>query len=286
MKRVGKFYLCLAGGLVLNAGLRAVEPVSAENPYTPIVARNVFGINPPPPDLTKQQPAEPLPKITPNGIVSVFGHPQALFKVAFPAKPGQPAKDLSYMLSEGQAQDDIEVTKIDEKGGLVTFNNHGTVQELPLANVAASGPSGPAPGGPGPGAGPGPKPGFPRPGVAPGGGGVNNPGFIRFGQSGGFGAQNQNNNAGNNANNAGAKSGSRLGVALGGAGGFSGQQTGQQRQNLSADDQAVIIAANQAIAESKGDPIAKIYPPTDYTTAAGATPNTAPPPATGGSTSP
>lgn len=279
MKRVGKFYLCLAGGLVLNAGLRAVEPVSPENPYAPIVARNVFSINPPPPvDLSKKQPAEPLPKITPNGIVSAFGNVQALFKVAFPAKPGQPAKDLSYMLSEGQAQDDIEVTKIDEKGGLVTFNNHGTVQELPLANAPASGPSGPAPGGPGPGAGPGPRPGFPRPGVAPGGGGVNNPGFIRFGQSGGFGAQNPNING---ANNGGVNSGSRLGVAMGGAGGISRPQS--QQPQLSGDDQAVIVAAHHAIALQNGDPAAPIYPITEHDAEAGI-PST-PSPSPGGSTS-
>ena len=45
---------------------------------------------------------------------------------------GKPAADDAYILSEGQQQDEIEVTKIDEKGGLVTFNNHGEVQQLPL----------------------------------------------------------------------------------------------------------------------------------------------------------
>src|SRR5208282_3259482 len=185
MKRVGKFCLCLAGGLALHAGLRAADPVSPGNPYAPIATRNVFDIKPPPLVDPNQAPAEPPPKITPNGITSVFGHLQVLFKVAVPAKPGQPAKDQCYILSEGQAQDDIEVTKIDEKAGLVTFNNHGTVQELPLIVGTASGPPAPASGGPGPG------PNIPGPGLAPGRGNINNGGVIsfgnRFGQSGGFG---------------------------------------------------------------------------------------------------
>lgn len=145
---------------MLNTGLRADDFVSADNPYAPIVTRNVFDIHPPPPVDPNAQNAEPPPKITPNGIMSAFGHLQVLFKVAIPAKPGQPAKDQSYILSEGQAQDDIEVTKIDEKGSVVTFNNHGTVQELPLAVATASGP-----GAPPPGSGPGPGPNIPRAGI-------------------------------------------------------------------------------------------------------------------------
>ena len=69
--------------------------------------------------------------------MSIFGQLQVLFKVAGTAKPGQPAKDEFYILSEGQRQDEIEVIHIDEKASLVTFNNHGTVQEIPLANAPA-----------------------------------------------------------------------------------------------------------------------------------------------------
>jgi hypothetical protein len=108
----------------------------SSNPYAPVVERNVFGLVPiptnPPVDTT---PATPPPKITPNGIMSIFGQFQVLFKVATPAKPGQPQKDDSYVLGEGQRQDDIEVKKIDEKNNLITFNNHGTIQMLALANA-------------------------------------------------------------------------------------------------------------------------------------------------------
>jgi hypothetical protein len=138
MKRLVEIAVCLASGLVLNAGARADDGGLLNNPYAPIVVRNVFALNPPQP-VDPATPADPPPKITLNGIISIFNHQlQVLFKVA--PKAGQPgAKEESYILSVGQRQDEIEVIQIDEKGGLVTFNNHGTVQELPLvkANVTA-----------------------------------------------------------------------------------------------------------------------------------------------------
>ena len=139
MKRVGKIAVCIAGGLALNAGLRAESIASPENPYAPIVVRNVFDLNPPPKvEAAPVVEAAPPPKITPTGIMDIFGHLQVFFKVSDSGKPGQPPKDNSYILSEGQGQDDIEVVKINEKDALVTFNNHGTVQELPLSSPSAS----------------------------------------------------------------------------------------------------------------------------------------------------
>jgi hypothetical protein len=124
----------IAVGFVFHT--KAKNLAMSSNPYAPVVERNVFGLVPiptnPPVDTT---PATPPPKITPNGIMSIFGQFQVLFKVATPAKPGQPQKDDSYVLSEGERQDDIEVKKIDEKNNLITFNNHGTIQMLPLANA-------------------------------------------------------------------------------------------------------------------------------------------------------
>jgi hypothetical protein len=280
VKRVGKLCICLAGGLVLNAGLRAEDVVSPDNPYAPIVTRNVFSINPPPPVDPNKQPAEPPPKITPNGITSVLGHLQALFKVAIPPKPGQPAREQAYILSEGQQQDDIEVTKIDEKAGVVTFNNHGTIQELPLLVATASGPSGLAQGGPGPG------PNNPVSRIGSGGGNVNNGGFLpmgnRFGQSGGFGGQNPNISGGNNFNgsmNGGANSGSRLGVVLAGGSGGSLQlgaaptssgyssstpnndYTAPQYQDTTPPAQRILLMkAQQEQWQSQGNPFAAIMP--------------------------
>ena len=300
--RVGKLYLCLAGGLVWNTGLRADGLVSPDNPYVPIVTRNVFGINPPLP-VDPNADTEPPPKITPNGIMGVFGHLQVLFKVAIPAKPGQPAKDQSYILSEGQAQDDIEVTKIDEKDGMVTFNNHGTVQELPLVVGTASGPPAPGPGA----SGPGPK--FPMLGPAPGGGNANNGGPItfgnRFGQSGGFGGPKPNISGGNNFNggmNGGANSGSSFGAATANSGfssqfgaastgnGLSGQlgatttsggtSSSQLLNNLTPDEVQALVAANHLAAVQAGNPAASLFPPTKFDSEAGIPA----PPTPGGST--
>ena len=310
MERAAKLCLCLAGGLVLNTGLRADDLVSADNPYASIVSRNVFDIHPPPPVDPNAQPAEPPPKITPNGIVSTFGHLQVLFKVAIPAKPGVPAKDQSYILSEGQAQDDIEVTKINEPNGVVTFNNHGTVQELPLVVGTASGPTGPAPGGPAPG----PGPNLARPGFAPVGGNAGNAGFgggggsvipfgNRFGQSGGFGGQNPKFGGGgptgfggmNSGISGGANIGSSFGVAANN-GGFSAQfggtttaggassQSGAATANtgtinypalngMTPEEVQALIAAQHAAAVQAGSPWAGLFPPTRFDSQAGIPPS-------------
>ena len=159
MMRVGKIAVCLAGGLALSAGLHAASVASTEvstnnplpdNPYAPIVVRNVFAlVSPPPPPEPVVEAPKNLPKITPTGIQSFFGHVQVLFKASGgAAKPGQSPRDAYYILSQGQRQDDIEVTKIDKQNGIITFDNHGTSQELPLVNSPSSG-GAPAAAGPG-----------------------------------------------------------------------------------------------------------------------------------------
>ena len=260
MKRVGKLCICLAGGLVLNAGLRAADTVSPDHPYAPIVTRNVFNIHPPPPVDPNKQPDVPLPKITPNGIMSVFGHLQALFKVAIPPKQGQPAREQTYMLSEGQQQDDIEVVKIDATTQVVTFDNHGTVQELPLtvANASGPGPSGAVPGGPGP------IPGLARPGFRPGGNRGGGADFYQFGQNSGGGGQKlnvviggANNSSGNmsggyNANNstvnASVSTGSRFGAVSAGT----GSSSVPSPDGLTPAERLALMRIQQAQFEAQG----------------------------------
>jgi hypothetical protein len=146
MNRAGKIAICLAGGLALNAGLRA-DDIYPDNPYATIVARNVFDLEPiPTNDPDAQQPG-PVVTITPNGIMKLFGNLQVLFKTKTTPAPGTRARpgvgagqgdnEQSYILAQGQRQDDIEVLKIDEKAGVITFSNHGIKQELPLANGTA-----------------------------------------------------------------------------------------------------------------------------------------------------
>jgi hypothetical protein len=252
MKRVGKIAICLAAGLVLNTGLSADNVAPPNNPYAPIVARNIFDLNPP--QAVASTAPEPPSKVTPNGIMTIFGTPQVLFNVDVPPRPPAPATQKSYILSEGQQEDDIEVVHIDEKNGVVTFNNHGVVQEIPLVKappittptrvVMNSGYTPPA-GAPG---------GFRGPG-GPGGGN-----FMRFG-----GGSGQNRNMGNSGGNFGNNPGGNFG-STGGA---------STQPQLSPEEQTILIAAQKAQAKQSGDPIWKIYPPTDLDEAAG-TVNTSP----------
>ena len=136
--------LLIAVTLLIPAGARAQDFAAADKPYASIVSRNMFGLLPIPPavPVSAEPPRDPPPKITPNGTMTIFGKLQALFKVSVKGQAGQPPKDESYVLSEGERQDDIEVVKINQDDGIITFNNHGEIQPLPL--VAASSTTTPA----------------------------------------------------------------------------------------------------------------------------------------------
>jgi hypothetical protein len=131
--RLGGIATCLAAGLVLNIASARQQPDPANNPYTVIPARNVFGLSPPPPPLPVADASADLPKISPTGIMLLPDGWRIAFKVAV---TGQPVK--SYCLTEGRIEDGIEVIAVDPRTGLVTFRNHDVLQELPL--VAASSP--------------------------------------------------------------------------------------------------------------------------------------------------
>jgi hypothetical protein len=265
MKRFGKTAVCLAGGLALNASLRAADPASAnnplpDNPYATVAVRNIFGLIPPaPPPTLEEETAKNLPKITPTGIMSVFGQSQVLFKVAAGAatKARQPAKEEFYILRQGQRQDDIEVTKIDEKNSLVTFDNHGTTQELPLANAPDSGASASSPPGPG-------NPGMTR--GRPGGGGTSGPGgFTRFGagpggRNGGMGKgpPGFNGGNGNSANN---------GMDVGSS--TQGRTDQTEASTMTPEESQIILAAQHLKAIQENNPTAPLYPPTAIDSQAG-----------------
>src|ERR1700744_131841 len=114
----------LFGGARLWAA--TADSLVSGNPYTPIIDRNIFNLVPMPTNdpAANAKPPEPPAKITPNGIMTIFGQLQVIFKVATPTKPGAPAQDHSYVMSVGERQDDIEVSKIDESSRTITFNNH------------------------------------------------------------------------------------------------------------------------------------------------------------------
>jgi hypothetical protein len=124
---------------VLSAlgALQVGGAVLSGNPYETIVVRNIFGLEPMPTNARADvQSDDSPPKITPNGLMSIFGQSQVLFKVAALPEAGQSPGDKSYIMSAGDRKDDIEVIRIDEKAGIITFNNHGRIQELPLVDVA------------------------------------------------------------------------------------------------------------------------------------------------------
>lgn len=270
MKRVGRIAVCLAGGLALNAGLRAAEPASAnnpmpDNPYAAIVTRNVFALvaSPPPAD-PNAKPEASLPKITPTGIMTVFGHSQVLFKVAgTAAKRGQPAKDEFYILSQGQRQDDIEVTKIDEKNSLVTFDNHGITQELPLVNTPTS--SGPAAS-----SSPVARNPAPVPGLRGDGGNIGPGGIIPFGAGsggrsggGGFGR------GGSGVGGGGSAGGANGGLPFGGS--TQGRTYQPEPSTMSPEEAQIVIAAQHLKAITDHDPTAPLFPPTAIDEEAGIT---------------
>ncbi len=251
MKRLGKIVVCLASGLVLNAGAGADNVVLPNNPYAPIVAHNIFHLNPPQ-AADAATNATPPPKITPTGIMTIFGTRQALFTVDGMSKPGQPGKPESYILSEGQRQDDVEVTRINEKSGVVTFNNHGTVQEIPLVKTPEVSTTTPAQGRLVP------MPNVPMPNG-------DNSGRGRFGDRSAGGPD--------AARNRGGGDDSTLTTVQTGAG-YSGQQL--LRNTMTPEVQMIMIAAQHAKAQQEGDPVAIIYPPTPMDADAGVVPPPSP----------
>jgi hypothetical protein len=232
----------------------------AGNPYGSIAVRNVFALNPVPPPVPAEQPNQtPPPKITLTGITTIFGPAEALYKVSGYNRNGKQIPDQSYILTEGESQDDVEVTKIDTEKDFVTFSNHGQTQVIPLANgVAAGGASGAPSGGP---------PGmmrrfggnFPRPGGGPGNGG---PGNIQSRFGGGY--NNPNGNNGNNFTPAGQMNNSGLGSSYNNNNNNNNSPAGLP--GMSTDDQAALIAAQHAAAiNNPNSPIPPmLFPPTKY----------------------
>jgi hypothetical protein len=110
--------------------------ISADNPYTGIIDRNVFGLKAPPAPADPEANRPPPPKIIPTGITTILGNKRALFKVQMPARPPEPAKEQSFIMTEGQREGQIEVLEIDEKAGSIKFNDYGTVVTLSLEKDA------------------------------------------------------------------------------------------------------------------------------------------------------
>ena len=167
MKHGERMLICTLAGLALCATGKAVAGDSPGNPYQGIVDRNVFGLKPPPPPPDPESTKPPPPKVFLTGITTILGNRRALLKMTPPAKPGEPAKEQSFTLGEGQREGEIEVLEINEKVGTVKVNNYGTVTTLDFDKDGVKVAGGTAP----PAAGTGARPaGFvPAPGANPSG---------------------------------------------------------------------------------------------------------------------
>jgi hypothetical protein len=144
MKKFGKLAVCVAGGL-LHVQAQALTSDSAANPYASIVDRNVFGLRPPPPPTTEAPKPVNVPNITLQGVISGFGKKQVLFKTMMPGAPGQPPKETSVVMSEGERLGEVEVLEINEAAGTIKFKNHGTEEIKDLSKDGVKQPTGPAP---------------------------------------------------------------------------------------------------------------------------------------------
>ncbi len=241
---------------------------SQDTTYASIATRNVFGLNPPAPAVVDTPQGPPPPKITLTGITTILGPTEALYKVSGVPQIGKPPKDESYILQEGQGQDDVVVEHIDMAKGIVTFNNHGVVQEIPLVAGVASGGSASSGGGGG----------FQQPQAGFGGRqGYNNAlqNFRQHIQEQRMGNQNGNNPAGNNFNSLRDKVVITVLIPA------------VIQSQLSPDDAAALTAAQHAQMQAQGNPMANLFPPTKYDPEAnqeagvdptgGSTPSTIPP---------
>lgn len=132
MRHYRKLPLGLTGLLMLSLNAGLVVADTSGHPYRGIAARNVFGLAPPPLLGSVPLPLS-LPRITLVGITTILQEKRALLKVQFPARPPEPGKEVSCILSVGQREGPIEVLAIDEGAGSVRVNNSGTEMLLSFA---------------------------------------------------------------------------------------------------------------------------------------------------------
>jgi hypothetical protein len=239
----------LAATVALCAVSAAMARPAAEdggNPYTAIPERNVFALKPPPPPATVEPPKPPTIKLTLRGIMTIFGKKQAIFDApptpAPPPKPGQPPdppKQHSYMLAEGQREEDITVLRIDELARTVKVDNAGDIETLEFAtnaNKTASAPAA-APSAPNPFQGNPGMPGAPRTIPRP----LRIPVPGAAGAPGGFGSS-----VGNAGTAGAAQPAGSVNTGYGGAG-FASYQNAQQ---AAADQQQSAAPTEQSVAQT------------------------------------
>lgn len=150
----------MLGALALGAAVPCVSADTRQNPFQPIVERNVFGLKdpPPPPPEGPKEEQKPPPNVKLTGISNLF-HKRALLEVTEQgaAKPGQPAAGTVHrpILAETEGAFGVEVLSIDVEKSIVRIRNNGAESDLTFeAPKLSSGPAAlatPAPGSQAPG---------------------------------------------------------------------------------------------------------------------------------------
>lgn len=111
------------GALLLLLIVSSVFAEPSRNPYSTIVARNVFRLKDPPPPtpIPQPMPPRPTPILLLTGVADF-----TIAKWAFVTRtdPGQPPK--SYTLSVGEHEGGLELMNLDAKSGSVTLRVDGT----------------------------------------------------------------------------------------------------------------------------------------------------------------
>jgi hypothetical protein len=137
MRFIARIALSLLGSVALCATASAITPGAVTTRYEEIPQRNVFDLKqaPPPPQPAVTQ--TPPPQLILTGITTMLGNKLALLKALLPAKPGEPAREQSLVLTEGQQEGNIKVLEVNEQAGSVRVNDYGTVMTLTFAKNGA-----------------------------------------------------------------------------------------------------------------------------------------------------
>lgn len=132
----------LSACLLIGMAVSVVALDTLSGPYKKIAARNVFGLNPIPPPPQVVDIRLPPPKILLQGIDTICGRKQVLFKLSIPARPPNQASEASKVMSEGDRDGDIEVLAIDVARQEVRFRNNGEEETRTMKDDAAKPSSG------------------------------------------------------------------------------------------------------------------------------------------------
>ena len=116
--------------LVLGISLLALIVEAATDDFSTIPKRNAFGLLPPKPEQKPSEVKPDLPRVSLQGVTTLFDSRQALLKIQSKAKLTAP--EVYCILGERQELDGVQVLRIDMKSGTVWLINQGVEQVLTL----------------------------------------------------------------------------------------------------------------------------------------------------------